>query len=67
MLDKFDLNQLATPQESDTFPRMEVLRREHAMSQRDRLFALIAVAVGLAATVGLWLFSVVIAGGLNLL
>jgi len=37
------------------------------MPEMDKVFALIAIAVGLAATVGLWLFGLLIAGGLNLL
>jgi len=37
------------------------------MPEMDRVFALIAITVGLAATVGLWLVGLLIAGGINLL
>jgi hypothetical protein len=36
------------------------------MSDKDRLLALLAVAIGLAVSVGLWLLGLLIAGGLNL-
>jgi len=36
------------------------------MSDKDRLFALLAVAIGLAVTVGLWLFGLLIAGVIDL-
>jgi hypothetical protein len=36
------------------------------MSVREQVFALIAIGTGLAFTVGLWLLSLLIAGGINL-
>jgi len=67
MPNEFDLNQFATPRESATFPRMESLAPGTRNVSERQVFALIAVAAGLAATVGLWLFSVLIVGGFHLL
>jgi hypothetical protein len=39
---------------------------ENGVSGRDRLRAVIVVAVGLAITVGIWLLGILLAGGIDL-
>jgi hypothetical protein len=37
------------------------------MSPKQQAFALLAVGIGLAVTVGMWLLGLLLAGGINLL
>jgi hypothetical protein len=47
------------------YPPHELVRVSH-MFLGERLFVLIVIGTGLAATVGMWLFGLLIAGGINL-